>query len=335
MNNTFRLFLISILLLSMLSCVQDSVSPILVETEPSFAVQIDSRPNNSNTNDKMLREKYVGTGFFVTSKGLVATCYHNIKDTEEITIYHQKEEYEAKIYAVDKVFDLAILAPINFPPEKAIRLQWLHKEELRLGMDILVVGNPYGLGLSYGKGIIGAINRDVRGTNGKIIRNLIQIDAAINPGFSGGLLLNTDKKVAGVISGNIHFDGSTGIGFAIPSYLADDRIKELVQYNKIRPVWIGIDFNPVLINDIKNHKYGLEINKIHKNSPAEKSNIQKNDILLAIDGISMTNSKALFNATNYYLVSQKIQCKLFRNGKILFETLTLSEKPVDPTHENE
>ncbi len=161
----------------------------------------------------------VGSGVIISKKGYIVTNYHVVGNAKKLEVtLSDGSKWPAKVVGVARKSDLAVIR-ISAPAEKLTPLKFGDSRSLKVGQEVLAVGNPFGLKQTLTAGTISFIGRNIRDEKGRIFRDLIQTDAAINPGNSGGPLLNTDGEVIGINSAIISPTGSNiGIGFAIPSH---------------------------------------------------------------------------------------------------------------------
>ncbi len=161
----------------------------------------------------------VGSGVIISKNGYIVTNYHVVGNARKLEVtLADGSKWPAEIVGTSKENDLAVIR-ISAPAEKLTPLRFGDSKKLKVGQEVLAVGNPFGLQQTLTTGTISFIGRNIRDNKGRIYRDLIQTDAAINPGNSGGPLLNTDGEVVGINSAIISPTGSNiGIGFAIPSH---------------------------------------------------------------------------------------------------------------------
>ena len=161
----------------------------------------------------------VGSGVVISKKGYIVTNFHVVGNARKLEVTLADEsKWPAKIVGIARKNDLAVIQ-VSAPAEKLTPLKFGDSKKLKVGQEVLALGNPFGLEQTLTTGTISFIGRNIRDSKGRIFRDLIQTDAAINPGNSGGPLLNTDGEVIGINSAIISPTGSNiGIGFAIPAH---------------------------------------------------------------------------------------------------------------------
>jgi S1-C subfamily serine protease len=164
-------------------------------------------------------EGSMGTGVVIDESGLVLTCLHVVKDSVEIhVVFADGTDSKAWIYASQPENDLAILRPLEVPDD-VLPATLGNSAGLQVGDEVVAVGNPFGISSSLSAGVISGLGREYGSTTGKTFTNLIQFDAAVNPGNSGGPLLNRNGEVIGIVMGLLNPSDQEvfiGIGFAVP-----------------------------------------------------------------------------------------------------------------------
>ena len=282
-----------------------------------------------------------GSGFIISEDGYIITNYHIVKDNSKVNVRldSSNKDFEAEVIGLDELMNIALLklSIKNKLPYVKFNL----KKSQKLGETIIVIGNPYNLGLSVSKGIISALNRNLNITN---IDNFIQTDASINKGNSGGPIFNLDGEVIGLTS-HIYSptDFNSGIGFAIPSADLLPIIEELKKYSYIQRGWIGIKTNVIkhqLANTISNKVKGdsLIITDIVKDSPADKAGLKIADIILSYNGKKITSNKELYSLISSTSIGSNASVVILRDNKELTIKVKVNESneynKYDPEHEN-
>ena len=176
----------------------------------------------------------IGSGVIFSEDGYIVTNLHIISGDEIYIKLEDGNNFPARIIGVDQNTDIAVLKII--PNEKLKPINFADSDELKIGDDVLAIGDPYGIGISVSKGIISATGRDY----GNPYLQLIQTDAAINPGNSGGALINANGNLVGINSKIFSRTGAyQGIGFAIPSNLVVQIATQLIRFGELKSLWIG------------------------------------------------------------------------------------------------
>ena len=192
----------------------------------------------------------------------------------------------------------------------------------------MAVGNPLGMQSSITCGVISAVNREVTDSDGKKF-TLIQTDAAINSGNSGGALVNSEGKVIGINTLKLSGTGIEGMGFAIPINSTTDITSQLIQYSKVKRPYIGISGMDLDEKTAKanNLVQGIYVKSIEDFSAAEKAEVKVGDVIIEADGKKITTMDELNEIKNTHKIGDEMKIKVNRNGQEKELTLTLGEQP--------
>lgn len=236
----------------------------------------------------------LGSGFIISEDGLMVTNNHVIEKAEEITItLHDNTQLEATVLGHDPKTDLALLKIKT--NKKLPFVKWGDSTKARVGDWVMAVGNPFGLGSTVTAGIISARARNI---NAGPYDEFIQTDAAINRGNSGGPLFNSEGEVIGINTAIFSpTGGSVGIGFAVPSDLAQPIIKQIQEFGSTKRGWLGVRFQPVTpeiaeslgIDAVR----GALVAEVDPKGPAKTAGIQAGDVILSYDGKEIGEKYAL------------------------------------------
>ena len=220
-----------------------------------------------------------GSGFVYDKQGHIITNYHVVENAENLVVtLYNGQQYSASLVGVDPNNDLAVIQ-IKIPPEKLYPLNLGVSQDLKVGQKVLAIGNPFGLDRTLTTGIISSLGRSLRTESGRLIKGIIQTDAAINPGKSGGPLLNSRGLVIGVNTAIVSKVGqSSGIGFAIPINTVKRITRELIAYGYVTRSNIGI----LQVYETGN---GLLIAQLEPGGPAEKAGIHGPRIIIRRSGV--------------------------------------------------
>ncbi len=264
------------------------------------------------------REK--GSGVIISEDGYIATNYHVVADADFIEITLQdKREFVAEVIGSDQSTDLALL---KIEATSLPFMVFANSDSLQVGEWILAVGNPFGLQSTVTAGIVSAKARNIDALSKNDIESFIQSDAVINPGSSGGALVNTDGLLMGICTAIISSSGNyEGLSFAIPSNLARKVIIDLKQFGSVQRGKLGItvlDVDATIarkygLKDIK----GVQISSVNLNSAAAESNLRKTDIIISIDQIELENTSEFYELINQYRPGDKLTVEIYRKGSIL------------------
>lgn len=263
----------------------------------------------------------LGSGFIIDPSGIVVTNNHVIENADEITVtLNDGREFQATVRGRDRETDLAVLklqGDIRFPHVKFGGLQ-----RARVGDWVIAVGNPFGLGGSVTVGIVSARNRDI---NSGQYDDYIQTDAAINRGNSGGPLFDLTGNVIGVNTAIYsQTGGSVGVGFAVPSDLAQTVVNQLIEFGETRRGWLGVsidDMTPSLASTLGFEKpRGAVVTVVRPNSPASDAGINANDVIVQFNRRNIDTVRDLTRAVADTPVGSRAQMVILREG----ERMTLS-----------
>ncbi|WP_428388342.1 S1C family serine protease [Mucisphaera sp.] len=248
-----------------------------------------------------------GSGFFWDAQGHIVTNFHVIRRAEgiEVLLADQPEPVAAQLIGVSPSHDLAVLKV-----ETTSRIDALphgDSARVRVGQTVLAIGNPFGLDHTLTRGVVSALNREIQALNGRTIGGVIQTDAAVNPGNSGGPLLDSSGRVVGVNTAILSPAGaSIGIAFAVPIDTLKRVVPQLIQNGRYIPPQIGIRYHdPTSANYLgRLGLRGVLILEVEPGSPAEAAGLEGSsrrllgrvelgDVILAVDGNVVTDSNDL------------------------------------------
>ena len=289
-----------------------------------------------------------GSGFVYDDTGHIITNNHVIDDALKITVtFLDGESYAAEIVGNDADLDLAVLK-INARNSYLHHLEIGSSSELKVGQQVVAIGNPFGLSGSMTTGIVSQIGRLLPQESGYSIPNVIQTDAAINPGNSGGPLLNLNGEVVGINTAIQSETGNfTGVGFAIPSDTVNKVVPILIRDGGIRHPWLGvsgidIDYELAEIRGLDSTK-GFLIVSVIEGSPADIAGLMgtetrkmidgrdvpmDGDIIIKIDGELVRKiADILVHLQMEKLVGDEMVLTVLRDGEVMDKTIFLGERP--------
>ena len=273
----------------------------------------------------------MGSGVIVTAQGRVLTNAHVVKGADEIRVTTSDgTELDAKLVGIDPRSDVAVLQLQGDLP-KLKPLRFGDSTKLRLGEVVLAVGNPFGVGQSVTMGIVSAKGRAAGGA-ATDYQDFIQTDAAINPGNSGGALVNLDGELVGINTAILSRTGGyQGIGFAIPSAMAEPIMTMLVKDGRVSRGFLGVNIATVTKDLAKQQKldvvHGVLITGVEDQSPAAKAGLAKGDVVVSLDGADMRDANKLRNTIAMRGAGKSVELAIVRGKDHKTIKVSLGELP--------
>ncbi len=294
-------------------------------------------------------QEVLGSGFVVNLTGtpLIVTNYHVVENMIQGSVtFLDGEAYPFEVLGKDKYSDLAILRSVA-PQNKLVPIPVASSSSLRVGDLVVAIGNPYGLQSTLTSGIVSQLGRAIQTetASGYLIADVIQISTPINPGNSGGPLLDSSGRVVGITTAIIA--GSQNVGFAVPSDTLIREFKDLVEKGKYDHPYLGINGLTVDYLVAKtvglNYTYGVLIQSVAKNSPAERAGLKGGtkvvtlagrqiyvggDLILAVDQHTIKTMEDLSSYLERETVpGQSVELTIIRDGQMLSIPVTIGIRP--------
>ena len=276
---------------------------------------------------RTIPQKGTGSGFIISQEGYILTNEHVIHKAEKIKVtLSDGRKFTGKLIGSDLDSDIAIVK-IDSDDLPIVTLG--DSDKLRVGEIVVAIGNPYGLQQTVTMGVVSAEGRSIP-VEEHTYRNFIQTDAAINPGNSGGPLLNTKGEVVGINTAIIAY--AQGIGFAIPINIPKKNIDELIKLGKVRRSWLGVYIQEVtpeiaeqfgLSEDAK----GVLVGDVVNDSPAEKSGIERGDIITKVNDEEVDSPGELQDKIRSIEIGKKANIEVVRDGKEISFVVIIDEMP--------
>lgn len=291
--------------------------------------------------EDMFRFRTAGSGVIVRSDGYIVTNNHVIganaggdyKANEGRIVVTLKdgrkfESDQVKIQGIDPLTDLAVLK-VN--ADDLPTATWGSSDETEVGQWVLAIGDPLEFRNSVTQGIISAVGRELSVST--FIQKYIQTTAVINPGNSGGALVNLDGEVIGINQAITTRTGLwAGIGFAIPSALAQDVTDQIISKEQVTRGYVGIQMHP-LNENIKEHFEfegdGILVNEVVAGEPAAEAGIEGNDIIVEIDGTEVSDTLDMLRIVSSKNVGDKVKFRVYRDGDYKNINVTVGERPTE------
>jgi len=284
------------------------------------------------------RSTWTGSGFIVSAEGYVWTNEHVVRGASEILVnLPNGKEHKATLVGSDHSSDVAVLK-IEGEDLPFVRLG--DSDDAMIGEWAIAFGNPFGNLISRGDptvtvGVISATGRDFSPQEGAVYRDMIQTDASINRGNSGGPLANGLGEVIGIntfiVTGSQWEMGSVGIGFAIPINKVRKVAEEIVRYGKVRSFWTGIRIQG--IDRLLAQSLGLKstegslVSEVERGSPADRAGLKVGDVIVRVNGQKVKNSEETWNAFQEGTVGEVYRVAVIRDGKEVEVAIRLEQAP--------
>lgn len=269
-----------------------------------------------------------GSGFVFSSDGLIFTNAHVIARPGTIRVsLLDGTEYEAEVIGRDTDTDVAILK-IFGSGYSIVTLG--DSQELQIGQFLIAIGNPLGYQHSVATGVLSGVGRTLRASNGRMIENVLQTDAPLNPGNSGGPLINTDGEVIGINTAIAN--RAQGLSFAIDINTAKEVAKHLIKDGKVTKAYLGIMIQEIEIHPRMQNMHKLPSKKallvagVEDKSPARKAGLQKGDIIIGFAGETISTSTSLFKLLTRELICRETRIRFLRKSEIKEADILPEEK---------
>ena len=275
------------------------------------------------------QDGYILTNNHVISVSSSESSYYSIGEATEITVklYNDETTYPATVVGSDAKTDLAVL---KIDKDNLTAAELGDSDSVLVGEWCMAIGDPLGMESSVSSGLVSALNREVTDEEGKTY-HVIQTDAAINSGNSGGALVNSKGQVIGINTIKVSGSGIEGLGFAIPINSTISVTNDLIKYQKVIRPYMGVACVSITDDIIKanpraNLTKGVYIRTVASFSPAEKAGLQSGDIMIAIDDQQISSYDEMTTIKDSHKVGDTITIKYVRNGVTKTTQLTLGEE---------
>ncbi len=260
-----------------------------------------------------------GSGVVITPDGYILTNSHVVNNTKGLEVsLSDGRIFPAQLIGQDPDTDLAV---IRIPSSNLPAAELGDSDKLKVGQLVIAIGNPFGFQATVTAGVVSAMGRSMRGQSGKLIENVIQTDAALNPGNSGGPLVDSRGRVVGINTAIIQY--AQGICFAIPINTARWVAGLLIKEGRIKRAYLGIMGRNKPLNRFElrrfgiNNQLGVEVHQVLKDSPAERAGIQNGDVILSINENPLESVDDIHRFLAKVEVGTKLKIAILRNGRKL------------------
>jgi serine protease Do len=304
----------------------EKVSPAVV------SIVVESRNVNIFSGVATQVQEGVGTGFIVDKNGLVITSSHvvNNPDNKYFVVLNDGTSYPVDKVHLDSISDLAILEIVA---KNLSVVEFGDSDSLRVGQKAIAIGNALGrFSNTVTTGVISGVARQVRASSSylgqsKVFEDVIQTDAALNPGNSGGPLINSSGQVIGINVATT--EGAENIGFAIPINDIKPLLASFIKNGRIVRPFLGVSYTVITseIAALRKMPAGAVVSSVINGSPADKAGLQRGDIIKSIDGKDITGQDSLAKLISTKNVGDRVKLSVDRNGKQLDIYASLSMAP--------
>ena len=270
-----------------------------------------------------------GTGFVVDGQGHIVTAAHVVDGATSVTVKFQDgTSRRAKVLGQDDATDVAVIA-VDPAGLTLHPLALGSSASVGVGAPVAAIGDPFGYERSLSTGIVSGVDRTVQAPNGFTVAHAIQTDAAMNPGNSGGPVLDANGKVVGIadqIATDGSADQSSGVGFAVPIDLVKSSLKTLEAGGKVRHAYLG-----VATGDASSAAAGATVSGVTSGGPADDAGLRTGDVVTGLGSVDVADSNDLVAAVAAHRPGDQVQLTVKRGSETRQLTVTLGTQPAQPT----
>lgn len=284
------------------------------------------RPSHSQTEPSS-----VASGVLLSQDGHIVTNAHVLADAARVRVrFADDREFDARVIGADKHADLAVL---KAPVQRLRPAEVGDSRRVRAGEPVVAIGNPLGFERSVSVGVVSANRTGPLRVDGSVLGDMIQTDAAINQGNSGGGLFTADGKLIGINTAIMVTQGSSGsigIGFAIPVHRMQPVVRSLISFGRVPRPWLGIRYRrstgETLVRQVR-HGNGVRVDDVLPNSPAAIAGLQPEDLVQRIGECRIHSADDIYSVIERYRPGSRVQATVLRNGERKSVQLTLGSPP--------
>ena len=316
--------------------IQTTITQAVKKVGPAVVTVVGTIPSQMSQFGPTGPQTVSGSGVFISDKGYILTNNHVIEGVKDVTVvYSDGTQEKATIVGSDKYSDIAVLKIEGQVPDVA---SLGNSDLLNPGESVIAIGSPLGdFKNTVTVGVVSATGRSIDTGNGYTIDGLIQTDAAINQGNSGGPLVDLAGEVIGINTLIVRNSGSgtvaEGLGFAIPVNTAAAVADQIIQTGYLSHPYMGINFQPVTPDIASAYnlpvQWGVYVTSVSANSPAGKAGLQTDDIITSLGGIALDGTHSFINTLFTFKPGDQISVGFMRGGKSQSVQLTLAQSTND------
>jgi S1-C subfamily serine protease len=299
-----------------------------VERVAPAVVSIDVRQRGSQPSRRSRAQAGTGSGFVFAADGLILTNSHVVEHADDISVtLPDGRECAADLIGQDPDTDVAVVR-ITAPDLAAV--EFGDSRALRAGQLVIAIGNPYGFQHSVSSGVVSALGRSLRAKSGRLIEHVIQTDAALNPGNSGGPLVDSAGRVVGVNTAIIA--GGQGLSFAVPIGTAEAVLPALLRDGRVRRGYLGVAGQdvPLLRRVSRFHKLtqasGVLVISLEADGPARAAGLREGDILVSLDTHALASLDDVHRLLTEEHIGRRVVLGVLRGAERLDVTLTVADR---------
>ncbi len=330
-----------------------SIQEIYRRAGPGVVQIVTSTAVSTTGQTSQQSQRALGSGFVISKTGYIVTNYHVVQNAEEIEVnFSGGDRVKASLVGIDPSTDIAVLK-VDMPANALTPLALANSDRVQVGDAVVAIGNPFGLDRTVTSGIVSAVQRSITSPNDFQIDHVIQTDAAINHGNSGGPLLSDVGEVIGVnsqIETGGYAEGNVGVGFAVPSNTVKDVVSQLIETGKVERAFLGIEMQTISAASAQSLHLtvskGVLVATVRPGSPAQKAGLEGGnssavvdgqtwvlggDVIVKADGKTIENADQLRDVVLSKKPDDTLDLEINRDGKTLTLSVKLGRQPITPT----